>query len=473
MDGDFDLALRGSKAPRRPATRVAIVGGGASGVLATANLLRSARGQIEVVLIERAAELGRGIAYSTRDPDHLLNVPAAGMSAFAGDPEHFLRWLRARGDEPGVAPPSPCCFAPRRVYGEYLGGLLNAVAPTAIRRVNDECTGIEESVGGVRLSVSSGDHIEADFAILATGHDVGGAPVGEVEATEPWDQTAIDAIGLNDAVFIAGTGLTMVDVVVSLHRRGHRGPIAAVSRRGLSPSSHRPGAQRSLTRADVPLGGPISRLTRWLRNKVRAAEAAGGDWRGEIDALRPHTRALWQAMTTDQRRRFLRHARPWWDVHRHRMAPVIAEVVATMRAAGQLRVLAGRIETARRSHGAIEIAVRRRGATASEIVCANHIIGCTGTPNGPQRSRDPLIRALLESGVGRADPLGIGLDVSPGGAVIDVAGRPSRRLFVVGPPARAAFWEMIAIPDIRNQCAELADRLVRHHDPARLAVAES
>lgn len=473
MDGDLDLARHGANPPRRPVTRVAIVGGGASGVVAAANLLRTGRGRIEVVLIERAGELGRGIAYSTRDPGHLLNVPAANMSAFASDPEHFLRWLRARGDKPGVAPASPCCFAPRRVYGEYLGGLLNAAPPPAMRRLGGECTGIEETVCGVRLFLSSGDRVEADLAILATGHDVCAAPVGEVAPTQAWDQAAIDAIGSDDAVFIVGTGLTMVDVVVSLRRRGHRGPITAVSRRGLTPASHRTGAQRPVARAAAPLGAPISRLTRWLRDNVRAVEAAGGDWRGEVDALRPHSRALWQAMTTDQRRRFLRHARPWWDVHRHRMAPTIAEAIATMRAAGRLHVLAGRIEAATRSRGTIEITVRRRGAWASEIVRANHIIGCTGTPNGPLGSRDPLIRALLESGLARADPLGIGLDVSPGGAVIDAGGRPSRRLFAVGPPARAAFWEMIAIPDIRNQCAELADRLACRHEPASRMVAAS
>jgi uncharacterized NAD(P)/FAD-binding protein YdhS len=472
MDGNLDaasLTWMGARPYRRPPRRIAIIGGGASGVIAAANLARAACDDTEIVLIERRRELGRGLAYSTRQPDHLLNVRAANMSAFADDPDHFFRWLRDRGPRFGIHDPTRSCFAPRMVYGEYVRDLLNEPAACAVRRVCDEFVAIEETASGVRISLRSQADLDVDLVVLATGHDVRCASVGDVKALDAWDSAGLAAIAPDEAVLIVGTGLTMVDVVLSLHRRGHRGSITAVSRRGLAPAAHTsrhgPCASHAVPRDAVPFGAPVSHLTRWLRENVRLMMAEGGDWRGAIDALRPHTRALWQAMTTDQRRRFLRHARPWWDVHRHRMAPAVAEVVDRLRADGRLRILAGRIEAATRPDDAIEVTVGPRGAAATEVLAVSHIVGATGSPDGPHRSRDPLIRALLCGGAARPDALGMSLDVTDADAVIDAAGHPSARIFAVGPPSRAAFWEMIAIPDIRDQCAELASRLVPTFSP--------
>jgi uncharacterized NAD(P)/FAD-binding protein YdhS len=459
---DTDFVARPGGGP----VRIAVIGGGASGVLAAANLARATGGHAEIVLIERGGDMGRGLAYSTRQPDHLLNVRASNMSAFADDPDHFFRWLLVRGSEFGLEGVTPACFAPRMIYGEYVRDLLNERTAQAVRCVMDECVAVEESGRGVRVRLRSHGALDVDLAILATGHDVRATPVGGVEARDAWDKDGLETIGRDEAILIVGTGLTMVDVVLSLHRRGHRGPITAVSRRGLAPTTHGPCAPRAISRACAP----VSQLMVWLRNGARFAQAEGGDWRGAVDALRPHTRVLWQTMTLEQRQRFLRHARPWWDVHRHRMAPAVSQVVERLRSDGRLEILAGRIESATRSEGAIQVAVRRRGAATAETLSVSHIIGATGSPDGPRRSRDPLTRDLLQSGAARADPLGISLDVTDAGALIDAAGHASTRIFAIGPPSRAAFWEMIAIPDIRDQCAGLARRLAKS---ARVSPASS
>jgi uncharacterized NAD(P)/FAD-binding protein YdhS len=470
MDGSLHtgFAPRAGAAPYRSPLRIAIIGGGASGVIAAANLSRETHGETEIWLIERRREIGRGLAYAAGDPDHLLNVRASNMSAFADDPDHFLRWLEARASANGLDAPTRACFAPRMAYGDYVQDLLNAPAARTVTRLTNECVSVEETACGVRVYLHSQARLDVDLAILAIGHDVRRVPVGEVEALDAWDHAALSTIEPDAAVLIVGTGLTMVDVVVSLHGRGHRGPITAVSRRGLAPFGHSPFhgsvAPRVLSRESVPLGAPVSRLARWLRDDARVAEVESSDWRGAVDALRPHTRALWQAMSADQRRRFLRHARPWWDVHRHRMAPAVSEVIDKLRANGQLRIVAGRIETAVRVGGAVHVAVRRRGAAAADVLTAGHVIGCTGSPESPDRSRDPLIRALLREGVARPDPLGVSLDVTDAGALIDASGRPSRRLSAIGPPSRAALWEVIAVPDIRDQCASMVKRLARRED---------
>lgn len=54
-----------------------IIGGGASGVLLTYQLLHRSTSDLRVTLIEQRPEIGRGIAYHTDNPDHLLNVRAS------------------------------------------------------------------------------------------------------------------------------------------------------------------------------------------------------------------------------------------------------------------------------------------------------------------------------------------------------------------------------------------------------------
>src|SRR3954447_10981002 len=102
--------------------RVLIVGGGASGVLLAAHLLRDRQAPIVVTIVEQREDLGAGIAYSTK-PDHLLNVRASNMSAYADDEEHFVRWLKANAP-PGPHPADPLHFAPRHLYRGYLTSLL-------------------------------------------------------------------------------------------------------------------------------------------------------------------------------------------------------------------------------------------------------------------------------------------------------------------------------------------------------------
>ncbi len=439
--------------------KIAIVGGGASGVIAAANLLRTLGERAEIILIERHANIGRGLAYATSDPNHLLNVRAANMSAFPGEPDHFFDWLQHHGPLLGVGCPTRFCFVPRSVYGAYVASLLQDDTHQEIRIVQDECRDIEEHASGVRLRFQSGSTEEVDTVLLASGHDLRPSAVLGHTTINPWEPGALDRFAPDDTILAVGTGLTMVDVVLSLNRRGHRGRVVAISRRGLVSETHQAVASHSLQRSEVPLGAPISQLVRWVRRFAREVEADGGDWRSAIDALRPHTRALWQAMTSDQRRRFLRHARPWWDIHRHRMAPAVAGMIDNLRAEGRLSVLAARIVGTGPLAGGSSVTLRRRGTGTTETLDVSLIFDCTGLPDDPRRSSNPAIKSLFARGLARTDPLAIALDLTGDGAVIGTTGQPSHRIFAVGPLARGAFWEMIAIPDIRTQCAELAELL--------------
>ena len=446
----------------------AIVGGGATGILAAAHLARQLDpANDEVVVIEPGETLGRGLAYATDDPRHLLNVRVANMSAFADEPDHLYAWLRARR---GADATSPFSFISRGLYGDYVADLAeHTLSNRLVRRERARCLDIEERADDVRLALSTGESLAAGVAILATGHDAK-PTLGDLPAEQPWSAGALEGLSPDAPILILGSGLTMVDMALSLERRGQRGPIVVLSRRGLLSTAHRPAPPRSLNASEIPFGAELSQLLAWLRRLAARFTAEGADWRSAVDALRPHTQRLWGAMSLEQRRRFLRHARVYWDVHRHRMAPrdrggarARSSIPASSRsspAASSSRAATAKTSKSRfcgAAHGAAET---RRFA---------RIIDCTGLCEQPLKSANPLLRALLERGAARPDALGIGFDVAPDLGLVGADGTVSRRIKAIGPLARAAFWECIAIPDIRLQCAALADALTKARAPSAAA----
>jgi uncharacterized NAD(P)/FAD-binding protein YdhS len=443
--------------------RIAIVGGGATGILAAAHLARRLdAANDEIMVIEPGETLGRGLAYATDDPRHLLNVRVANMSAFADEPDHLYAWLSARR---GAGAAGPFSFVSRRLYGDYLADLAKQTLSNGlVRRVPARCSDIEERADGVRLTLSTGEAPTADVAILATGHDAK-PTLGGLPAEQPWTVGALAGLPPDAPILIVGSGLTMVDMALSLERRGQRGPVVVLSRRGLLSTAHQPAPPRSVDANEIPFGAELSALLVWLRRLAARFAAEGADWRSAVDALRPYTQRLWGAMSFEQRRRFLRHARSYWDVHRHRMAPQSEAALRALLASGRLTVVAGRVVAARRVGEGVEVEILRRGAAAAETRRFARIIDCTGLCEQPLQSANPLLRALLARGAARPDALGIGFDVASGFGLVGADGTASRRIKAIGPLARAAFWECIAIPDIRLQCAALADALTEARAP--------
>ncbi|MBR1125135.1 FAD-dependent oxidoreductase [Bradyrhizobium lablabi] len=437
-----------------------IIGGGASGVLLAYQLLHRSTPELRVTLIERRPDIGRGLAYHTGNPEHVLNVRVANMSALPDEPDHFWRWLNSRD---GVPPPCPdaFCFVPRRIYGDYIASLLTTSTGRSSHRltvVQGNCIDVCEDAGEISVSLEDGRRYAGHVAILATGNDVTSSSPYHVD---PWSAQPSSDIDPDAPVLLLGTGLTMVDRVQSLIQDGHRGPIIAMSRRGLLAKSHRRVSPFPIEEAEVPFGADISRLLQWLRGKIDAHMAQGGDWRSVIDGLRPHTQRLWRELPQASRRRFLEHARAWWDVHRHRMAPEVEARITDALYTGRLTLMAAKmIGTEPAPSGAV-VRYRRRGQREVRSMEVGAIIDCTGIVKDPMASANPAVRSLFERGLARVDPLRIGIETSPEGAIVNREGVPSERLFAVGPLTRAAFWEIIAIPDIRNQCAELAARLAR------------
>jgi uncharacterized NAD(P)/FAD-binding protein YdhS len=463
--------------PAEDDRRVVIIGGGATGVLLACQLLRDPDHRVQVTIVEKSANAGLGLAYSTRNPQHLLNVRVSNMSAFVDQPEHFWNWMTAHNLQTGPGCGDAFCFVPREIYGRYLTSLLHShraeCSPRqALHLVRGECASLLPTRRGIEVKLTDGSSHFAHIAVLATGNEAPPDAHGPRGAS-PWQEPRQAGVEPDDAVLIVGSGLTMVDYVLSLLQAGHRGPITAISRRGLLPRPHRSVTPLRLDAADVPFGTEISYFLRWLRGV-----AAGGvtpdqdwrsqdshsqdghlqDWRSVVDALRPFTAEIWQSWPDPAKRRFLRHARAFWDVHRHRTAPEVDAKLRAAIAAGQVNVIAGKVATvAPQSRGAT-VTFRRRGKTESETLRVAKIVTCAGVGVPLGDSANPVLRNLLQHGLIRPDPIGIGLDVTADCAVIARAGQASDRIFAVGPLTRGLFWESIAIPDIRVQCAALAQR---------------
>jgi uncharacterized NAD(P)/FAD-binding protein YdhS len=445
---------------------VLIVGGGASGSLVAAQLLRVALRPLVFAMVERSGRFSQGLAYATREPAHLLNVPAEAMSAWPDLPGHFLAWLRRRDPMAG-----PRTFAPRHRYGEYLAETLTHAQRSSratLIRVPGEVVDLAEIPGGLRSTLADGSKIDTSFAVLALGNQQpsnlsvpdGGLYESELYRRSPWVSDAFDGIPIDGEVLLLGSGLTMVDAALSLRVRGHRGPISALSRHGLLPLRHERSVLGPLQWAPQP--GRVRSILRQIR-----VQSLGRRWRDVIDGLRPITQDLWATLSDEERARFLRHARAYWEVHRHRMPPQAADGIEAMRATGQLRVIAGRVASLAVERGSAIARITLRSDGTARTLRAHRVINCTG-PATLKQERTALVDRLLARGLARLDKLGLGLDAEEG-MCLDARGCAQRALLVAGPLLRGTLWETTAIPELRVQAEAIAQRL---HSQFELEFAE-
>jgi uncharacterized NAD(P)/FAD-binding protein YdhS len=446
---------------------VAIVGGGAAGAFTAGHLLR-AGAPGPVVVVEREDRLARGVAYSTTHPQHLMNVVAANLGGISGRPEHLREWLEARGE--GVGPGD---FVSRSTFGRYLRDLLDeaaAAAPGVLEAVRGSVVDIVPQDGGARVALAGGGAIQAAHVVLATGtptsRDVavaGGWPQGSSRyVRDPWVPRALEALAPGDDVLLVGTGLTMVDVALRLDAERPGVRLVGLSRTGLLPIPHRwPQGLIDVGYRPPRPGTSLPEQARAFRAAVRAAAALGGDARDVVDALRPHTQAIWKGFSSADRRRALRAYTRVWAIYRNRMAPAAWGWIEDMRERGSLTIVAGTPLAVVEDGSGLAVTVRRRGGAAEEVMRFDAAVNCIGPADSPFGAGDALYDRLLERGLARPHPLGLGLDTGVGGTVLDAAGRPQPWLSTLGWMRRGELWESVAIAELRDQAAEIAARIVR------------
>jgi uncharacterized NAD(P)/FAD-binding protein YdhS len=456
---------------------VAIIGGGASGTLAAAELLRRSAAvgvPLTVTLIDQHGRHGLGVAYSTGDDSHLLNAMAGQMSALPGNDEHLIKWANGAGrcHLPAAAPDvTAATFLSRRVYGRYLVDMLSEAERRAaprgrLTRITAEAVCVRrDPVGrGLRVLLAGGGAIDADTAVLATGYPAGqlpfDAPATAAVITDPWLPGALDRMLAATgpvSVVILGTGLTMLDLAVTITTANPEAVVHAISRHGLLPRTHPGTPPQPWQPVWLPV---ISRTTAPVRLsdlmwQIRAAiNASPANWHEVMCALRPLVPGLWRHMPLQDRRLFLRHVARYWEIHRHLIPPATASRITVLRCTGRLVMHRGRVLHAAAADGRLRVLLD----TGQDIATlpADWLVDAAGPASDISQAVSPLLRDMFATGIARPDPLHLGIDAAVTGAVLDADGAPSEVLFTLGPTLRGLWYETTAIPEIRDQAAALA-----------------
>ncbi|MGO9135775.1 MAG: FAD/NAD(P)-binding protein [Methylovirgula sp.] len=456
-------------------TSVAIIGGGFSGTILAINLMSQGSAQDHLILIEKRAEIGVGQAYSTHDPNHLLNIPAVGMSPIADVPTAFADFLDKHRDllaADGIPPDSDVreVYASRALFGRFVKTLVDRhlkAAPGRPQLTIVQGTAMELRHGDrgdtKEIILADGRTFQADRIVLAAGNLPPRLPnaldgleaLSENYVADPWAAGAVETLDPKARIFLLGTGLTMVDYAQSLGARDHKGEIIALSRHGLLPRRQEPVTQWPPF-IDLSVGLSLRKLLRRVREQIALAAHQGENWQSVLNSLRSFSQPIWTGFSEADQARFIRHIRPFWDVHRHRIAPAVADRLTEMIAAKQLRVIAGHVTGFRRADNGILLDIRPRGGDRSFSVEADKLINCSGPNYDFSTSDEILLKRLLAQGRITLDRHKLGVRVGTHFGTVDQSGVEADDLFAMGPMLRGQYWEINAVREIVAQAETMA-----------------
>lgn len=449
--------------------QIVIIGGGFTGTALAIHLARQGQPGLSVTVIEPRDGLAQGVAYGTRDPAHRINVPASRMQ-LAGDEEGlFDRDYRA---SPGYLNDPDALWHDGSVYpqrGEF-GRWVNAQfihqqkhSPVRLRHLQDSAVSLRDGI----VTTARGEQIRADQVVLAISHPPPDLPArlkplqghpGVI--ANPWQRDALTQIAPESRIAIIGSGLTMSDVVASLHRQQHRGHITVFSRRGLLPRANLSGSDATYT---LDYSQPQLASARcWLhrvRHELKQAAAINLPWQLVLDDIRRNGQRIWQSLPLQEQQRFLQHLRPWWDVHRYRIAPQVSQVLSQWQASGQLSLRAARLIAAEPAGDALRLTLRLRGA--DQRICeVDKVIVTTGPAHNALLDSNPLLSQLQGDGVIQPDALALGIRVNALSQAVNAQGEASPWLYVAGPAARGRFGELMGLPQVAEHAESVARMLL-------------
>lgn len=449
-------------------SRIAIIGGGFSGIMTAVNLVRLSPRPLQITLINEHCPTGRGVAYGTRRIEHLLNVAARNMSAFPDQPDHFLRWLRTRSEFDEV-PDRELCerFIPRMIYGDYLCSIMlhhlqhtDRIA-VKVELVSGNAIDIEPT--GVVL-LSDGRRVIADRIVLATGNEAPmELPGAETLQNHPawvgnpwlaWDQQLPPSGG---TIVLLGTGLTTVDAVITLRKLNWLGSIHAISRHGWMPQSH----FRGIEYPDFPPPGidlaalGLEKLVTLMKQHCARLSDLGANPAIIVDKMRPHTQRIWQCFTVEERLTFVRQHAARWNILRHRIAPGIHAEITTALLTGQLTVHAANIERVEACDGKVRVHLNGEKHLDGDLV-----INATGPQMRFTATRSVLLQSLLRRGLVSPDDMDLGVRIDADHTVIAGDGNRSELLLALGPLLRGTYWETVAVPELRGQARRVAETIL-------------
>jgi uncharacterized NAD(P)/FAD-binding protein YdhS len=443
---------------------IAIIGAGLSGTLCLINLVKTQTEKLRIFIIDKTNKPGYGLAYCTPEPHHLLNVPAVRMSAFVNEPDHFYNWLLKHRYNYKSSD-----FVPRFLYGSYIHELyLEAVTRQSknleVHYLPNEAIDIELFQRKAFIHLDDNNLVMSDKVILALGN----FPAAHLELPDmsyirskryiqhPWNDGILNKIASNDDIMIIGTGLTMVDIVASLHHKGHRGSITAVSKNGFLPKLH--------DRADIdstpdylaviPRPTDLNQIFSYMKPYLKQ-----DNWLEAVNNILLHFKEIWSELSVQDKQRFSRHLHSRWSAARHRMPAQVGKIISSMVESGQLKVVSALLQNIQSAENCLEATVYLRKVQETIELCPKFIINCTGQESNYEKLNNKLVQKLVKNGLLRNDPMNLGVNATAEGALIDASGRVSNILFTLGPPLKGVLGEASSVPEIRQQAQRLANIL--------------
>lgn len=450
---------------------IAIIGGGWSGILTAIQLLEKSK-NISVKIINSGQPIGLGVAYSTTEEAHLLNVPAGKMSAFPNNPKHFTDWLIANGHSIEQIEKQ---FLPRLVYGKYISELVSSLKQNEqLEIINAKAIDIQKQESAYSILLDNENSILADKIVLALGNFLPATPKAENTIffespgyyENPWNTDYLKDIQTNQNILLIGTGLTMVDCMVSLKSAGFAGKIFVVSPRGYTPAAH------SKTEAYPDFyselkGKTLLEMVQIVRKHIKIAESKKSSWIGVIDSLRPHVQEIWITLSQKDKKQFVSHIRHIWGVARHRLPKETHTELMELKAKGKLEIIGGRIihfessqSDSKPANGNVTVSIQLRGSTTVRELNVSKVINCTGPQSNYQELKDALIQNLLAKKMIISNELKMGIETNLTGQVVQDNGKNSDDIYAIGSLLRGVLWETTAVPEISKQAEQIAKQIV-------------
>lgn len=452
--------------------RVGIIGGGLSGTLMAMKLLEGFRGHLDITIFERKpAQIFRGVAYASALKLQPLNVRAAHMNLWQDKPGDFYAWIERNWQKYFDDKPAADDFIRRDVFGDYVQDtfqrmILNALRHRSLDVVFEDVQHLHREGNQYVIDTHDGRKV-FNLVILALGNFLpGDLPLPDPTfyqtsfyQSNPWDIQWMQALPTLAPVMFLGSGLTTVDQVINLIHQGHEGKIYIVSRRGFLPRAHQPYTSHAIPPLSIYPGITALEILQQVRACIQQGASQGLDWRNVIDHVRTQAPALWAAMAVDERRCFLRHVRPYWEVHRHRIPTSSLNLIEEKMAAGQIEVLGGRVSAMAVQDGMAHVMLRLRGTQEYRTIQIQRVVNCTGPQTDFRKIDQPLIRDMMNKGWLKTDELNLGLAVNDAGQLLDQHGQTLSNIFTIGSLRKGAMWECTALREITLQADQIVHKL--------------
>jgi uncharacterized NAD(P)/FAD-binding protein YdhS len=450
---------------------LAIVGGGAAGLILLANVFEKATKPYSVVMINAGYPTGRGIAYSTNNANHLLNVRVSRMSAFTHDANHFAKWILSKPEYSDYHNDNLAeLFVPRKMYGEYLDDLLKSILNSdntnvSFSLIDDEVVDLNKQDDSFKIILKNTPLINSKKVVLCTGNQppISLPGISSIQSEKvfinPWDDKSVENIDHEKPVFIVGSGLTMVDTVISLVDQGYKNKIIVVSKHGVIPMAH-PVLRVAVPHPDKAPASDIHEIYSQLKSRIRSA-IDHTEWHEPVlEAVRPFTQKIWQELSIEQKNRFLRHINHRWSKLRHRLPHQVHDLIQTLIDSHQIELYAGKLLNVEENQNELSIKFFDKSTNKEMIVNAQRIINCIGPEGDYDKVESQLLGNMLSHGLISKDPLSLGFNATGDGRIIDKSGNVQDNLLTIGSGLRGILWESTAIPEIRVQANEMAIKVL-------------